>query len=128
MCGIAGVFSLEEGLASPTIEQLSRMAAALEHRGPDSSGLFRDTRIGLAHTRLAIVDPAGGQQPLGNADGTAWLVFNGEIFNHVALRQELEALGHTFRTRCDTEVVLQAYERWGPAAFERFDGQWAVAL
>ncbi|MDY7231858.1 asparagine synthase (glutamine-hydrolyzing) [Hyalangium rubrum] len=128
MCGIAGVHSLEEGLSPPTLEQLGRMAAALRHRGPDASGLFRDARAGLAHTRLAIVDPAGGQQPLGNAAGTVWLVFNGEIFNHVELRQELEAQGHTFRTRCDTEVVLQAYERWGPAAFERFDGQWAVAL
>ncbi len=128
MCGIAGVFSLEEGLPPSTLEQLGRMAAALRHRGPDTSGLFRDTHAGLAHTRLAIVDPAGGQQPLGNAERTVWLVFNGEIFNHLELRGELEALGHTFRTRCDTEVVLQAYERWGPAAFERFDGQWAVAL
>ncbi|WP_224360863.1 asparagine synthase (glutamine-hydrolyzing) [Hyalangium versicolor] len=128
MCGIAGMFSLEEGMAPPTIDQLSRMAAALQHRGPDASGLFRDLRTGLAHTRLAVVDPAGGQQPLGNASGTVWLVFNGEIFNHVELRAELEAQGHHFRTRCDTEVVLQAYERWGPAAFERFNGQWAVAV
>ncbi|WP_224242744.1 asparagine synthase (glutamine-hydrolyzing) [Hyalangium gracile] len=128
MCGIAGVFALEEGLAPPSIEQLNRMASALHHRGPDASGIFRDTRVGLAHTRLAIVDPERGQQPLGNVEGTVWLVFNGEIFNHVELREELEAQGHTFRTRCDTEVVLQAYERWGPEAFERFDGQWAVAL
>lgn len=128
MCGIAGVFSLEEGLSPPTLEQLGRMAAALQHRGPDASGIFRDTHAGLAHTRLAIVDPAGGQQPLANAEGTMWLVFNGEIFNHLELRGELEKHGHTFRTRCDTEVVMQAYERWGPSAFERFDGQWAVAL
>jgi len=104
------------------------MMDALAHRGPDGSGTYRDDIAGLAHTRLAIVDPALGAQPLSNAAGTLWVVFNGEIFNHVELRQELERLGHRFRTRCDTEVLVAAYEAWGEAALARFNGQWAFAL
>ncbi len=104
------------------------MAGALRHRGPDEFGIYRDRRAGLAHARLSIIDLSTGQQPLANEDETLWIVFNGEIFNYLELRDELLALGHTFRTRSDTEVIVHAYEAWGADAFERFNGQWAVAL
>ncbi len=104
------------------------MAYALNHRGPDERGHYLDAHAGLAHTRLSIIDVASGQQPLANEDGTLWITFNGEIFNYVELRAELEQLGHAFKTRSDTEVIVHAWEAWGEGAFERFNGQWAVAL
>jgi asparagine synthase (glutamine-hydrolysing) len=128
MCGIAGIVSLREGLAPPSREALARMAGALFHRGPDEHGLYRDAHAGLAHARLSIIDPAGGQQPLGSLDGSVQVVYNGEIFNHVELREELAKKGRVFRTRSDTEVVLAAWEAWGEDAFARMNGQFAVAL
>jgi asparagine synthase (glutamine-hydrolysing) len=128
MCGIAGVVALREGLEPVGLEPLARMAGALRHRGPEESGAYRDERAGLAHARLSIIDLAGGSQPLANEDGTLWIVFNGEIYNYVELRAELEALGHRFRTHSDTEVIVHAWEAWREAAFDRFNGQWAVAL
>ena len=104
------------------------MAGALHHRGPDEFGVYRDGRAGLAHARLSIIDLAAGQQPLCNEDETLWVSFNGEIFNYLELRPELEALGHRFRTHSDTEVIVHAYEAWGDAAFARFNGQFAIAL
>ena len=104
------------------------MAGALHHRGPDEFGVYRDARAGLAHARLSIIDLATGQQPLCNEDETLWVVFNGEIFNYLELRPELEALGHRFRTNSDTEVIVHAYEAWGDDAFARFNGQFAIAL
>jgi asparagine synthase (glutamine-hydrolysing) len=128
MCGIAGVVSLREDLEPPSLDGIGRMAGALKHRGPDEFGIYRDRRAGLAHARLSIIDLSTGQQPLSNEDGTLWIVFNGEIFNYIELREELEGRGHTFRTKSDTEVIVHAYEEWGDGAFERFNGQWAVAL
>ena len=128
MCGIAGVVSLRDDLSPPELDQLGRMAGALNHRGPDEFGVYRDRRAGLSHARLSIIDLAGGQQPLSNENGTLWVVFNGEIFNYVELRDELEGLGHVFRTRSDTEVIVHAFEQWGESAFSRFNGQWAIAL
>jgi len=128
MCGIAGIVGLSPGAASPHREALIRMASALSHRGPDELGLYRDDRAGLAHARLSIIDLSTGQQPLADEGGTTWIVFNGEVFNYVELRDELMALGHRFRTRSDTEVIVHAYRAWGDAAFERMNGQWAVAL
>jgi asparagine synthase (glutamine-hydrolysing) len=128
MCGIAGAVALHEGLQPVPLEALARMAGALRHRGPDEMGAYRDERAGLAHARLSIIDLSTGQQPLSNTDGTRWIVFNGEIFNYVELRAELESLGHTFRTRSDTEVLLHAWEAWGDDAFRRFNGQWAIAI
>ena len=90
--------------------------------------MYRDEECGLAHTRLAVVDLAGGAQPMLDAEGERVVVFNGEIFNHVELREELRALGCTFRTRSDTEVVLEAFRVWGDAALPRFNGQFAIAL
>ncbi len=128
MCGIAGSIALRDGLAPVEPSTLRSMCDALRHRGPDEFGVYRDARAGLAHARLSIIDLATGQQPLANEDGTLWVVFNGEIFNYVELRAELETLGHQFRTRSDTEVIVHAWEAWGPSAFERFNGQWAIAL
>jgi asparagine synthase (glutamine-hydrolysing) len=104
------------------------MAAALQHRGPDERGALRTRKVGLAHTRLSIVDLNGGQQPIANEDGSLHVVFNGEIFNYVELRDELLAKGHVFRTRSDTEVIVHAFEEWGDDAFPRFNGQFAIAL
>jgi asparagine synthase (glutamine-hydrolysing) len=128
MCGIAGIVSLIDGLPPPELDQLGRMAGALKHRGPDEFGIYRDRRAGLSHARLSIIDLASGQQPLSNEDGTLWVVFNGEIFNYIELREELEGHGHRFRTRSDTEVIVHAFEQWGESAFTRFNGQWAIAL
>ncbi len=128
MCGIAGIVSLREGLAPPTIEALARMAGVLHHRGPDEFGAYRDAHAGLAHARLSIIDLATGQQPLANLDGTIHIVFNGEIFNYVELREELSRRGRVFRTHSDTEVIVAAWEAWGEAAFERMNGQFAIAL
>ena len=128
MCGIAGAVALREAVAPVPLAVLARMAGALRHRGPDEMGVYRDARAGLAHTRLSIIDLSTGQQPLANADGTRWIVFNGEIFNYVELRAELESLGHVFRTRSDTEVLLHAWEAWGDDAFRRCNGQWAIAI
>jgi len=90
--------------------------------------MFRDDHVGLVHTRLSIIDLASGQQPLANEDETLYVVFNGEIFNYIELRAELIALGHRFRTKSDTEVIVHAFESWGERAFERFNGQFALAL
>jgi asparagine synthase (glutamine-hydrolysing) len=128
MCGIAGLINLHGDAAPPSRDELARMAGAIQHRGPDEFGVFRDAHAGLAHARLSIIDLATGQQPLSNEDGTLWIVFNGEIFNYVELRAQLEALGHVFRTRSDTEVIVHAWEAWGEDAFSRMNGQWAVAL
>jgi len=128
MCGIAGILNLREDLPPAEVEQLSAMAAALRHRGPDEFGLYRDGRAGLSHARLSIIDVTTGQQPLSNETGTLWVVFNGEIFNYIELRADLEARGHRFRTRSDTEVIVHAYEEWEDEAFRRFNGQWALAL
>jgi asparagine synthase (glutamine-hydrolysing) len=128
VCGIGGVVALGDRPEPPALEDLRAMAGAMRHRGPDELGLYRDARAGLVHARLSIIDLATGQQPLCNEDGTLWTVFNGEIFNFVELREELSALGHHFRTRSDTEVVVHAYEEWRAEAFARFNGQFAVAL
>ncbi|MGH9160545.1 MAG: asparagine synthase (glutamine-hydrolyzing) [Vicinamibacteraceae bacterium] len=128
MCGIAGIATFRDDLPPSSTEQLVEMASMLRHRGPDELGIYRDESVGLGHARLSIIDLATGQQPLSNEDGTLWVVFNGEIFNYIELRDELRQLGHQFRTRSDTEVIVHAYEAWGARAFERFNGQWAIAL
>ena len=93
MCGVAGIVSLNSASAPPSREALIRMIGALAHRGPDERGLYRDERAGLAHARLSIIDISSGQQPLADAGGTTWIVFNGEIFNYVELRKKLSVTG-----------------------------------
>jgi len=127
MCGIAGIM-VGAGEAPADHGRLRAMAAALAHRGPDGHGFFRDARVGLAHARLSIVDIAGGSQPLTGEDGSVWLSFNGEIFNHVELRRELASLGHRFATSSDTEVIVHCYEQYGERAWTMLNGQFAFAL
>src|SRR5438105_11387808 len=104
------------------------MSAALVHRGPDSDGSFVDGGVGLAARRLAIIDLASGDQPIANEDGTRTVVQNGEIYNYAELMRELERAGHRFRTHCDTETIVHAYEEWGLAFAERLRGMFAVAI
>ncbi len=126
MCGIAGIVHLDgRPVARADLERMNRAQA---HRGPDGEGVFLDGAVGLGHTRLAIIDPAGGEQPLLSDDGRLALVYNGEVYNYRELRDELAGGGTRFRTASDTEVVLRAYERWGTAAVERFRGMFAFAL
>jgi asparagine synthase (glutamine-hydrolysing) len=125
MCGICGIVSAGE---PPDRGLLLRMMGRLVHRGPDGCGYYRDRKAALGHTRLAIIDTAGGAQPLSNEDGTLWVCFNGEIFNYVELGEQLRRLGHSFRTASDTEVIVHAWEQWGEDCFRRFNGQWALAL
>jgi asparagine synthase (glutamine-hydrolysing) len=125
MCGICGIVSAS-GPADP--ERLARMSAKLVHRGPDSDGTFLDGPVGLAARRLAIIDLAGGDQPIANEDGTVTVVQNGELYNYPELRRELERAGHRFRTSCDTEVLVHLYEQEGEAFARRLRGMFAVAL
>ena len=104
------------------------MAGELRHRGPDGTGLYVDGGFGMTNNRLAIVDLAGGDQPLSNEDGRYWVMQNGELYNYVELIEELEGLGHRFATRSDTEVIAHAYEEWGPACLERMNGDFAFAV
>lgn len=125
MCGICGVV---ETTRPPDLTLVTAMMARLTHRGPDGSGCYRDRRAALGHTRLAIIDQAGGAQPLANEDETVWVTFNGEIYNYVELSAQLRARGHVFRTSSDTEAIVHAWEEWGAGCFSRFNGQWAVAI
>jgi asparagine synthase (glutamine-hydrolysing) len=104
------------------------MLAMIRHRGPDQFGIYLDGQAALGSARLSIVDLGNGQQPIPNEDETLWIVFNGEIFNHPDLRSDLEARGHRFRTACDTEVVLHAFEEFGPDCLRRFNGQFVIAI
>ena len=126
MCGLAGVARREP--RGVTANTLDRMAAALQHRGPDGCGRYAGPRVGLSHVRLSIIDVAGGAQPLGNEDGSVLVVYNGEVYNYLELRTELIAAGHRFRTRSDTEVLVHAYEQWGSAMLGRLNGQFAFAI
>lgn len=127
MCGICGIVSLKEGIA-PKPEAVRKMMGAISHRGPDSSGFYIDKEVAIGHTRLAIIAPESGAQPITNEDGSIWLSFNGEIFNYIELRDELIAKGHIFKTKSDTETIIHAWEEWGPDCQNRFNGQWAFAL
>ena len=127
MCGIAGIVDLK-GRQPINESLLKAMNDRLSHRGPDGSGVHVEAGIGLAHRRLSIVDLAAGQQPMYNEDHSVCIVFNGEIYNFQELVPELVALGHTFRTRCDTEVIIHAWEQWGSDCLQRLNGMFAFAL
>lgn len=127
MCGIAGILNLSSG-EPPGEEDIRRMLAMIRHRGPDEFGIYLDHNVGLGNARLSILDLSGGQQPIANEDQSLWIVFNGEIFNYVELRPELEARGHRFRTHTDTEVLLHLYEEFGSQCLERLNGQFALAI
>ncbi|WP_088283382.1 XrtA/PEP-CTERM system amidotransferase [Ideonella sp. A 288] len=127
MCGITGIFDTR---AARGIDRavLQRMNDSQWHRGPDEGSLHLEPGVGFGHRRLSIIDIATGQQPLFNEDGSVVVVFNGEIYNYQSLIPELQALGHVFHTRSDTEVIVHAWESWGPACVQRFRGMFAFAL
>jgi len=127
MCGITGIFDLREQRPINR-DVLQRINDIQWHRGPDEAGLHLEPGLGLGHRRLSIIDIAAGQQPLANEDDTVWVVFNGEIYNFVDLIPELTALGHTFRTRSDTETIVHAWEQWGVDCVHHFRGMFAFAL
>ena len=127
MCGIVGQYCYDG--TQPDANFLTAMIDRIAHRGPDGRGMFLKGRIGLAHCRLAIIDLSDdASQPIANEDGTIWLVYNGEIYNYIELRQELVKKGHKFLSKTDSEVIVHAYEEWGATCLERFNGMWAFAL
>lgn len=126
MCGITGILTAAAQPEDRAI--LTRMRERLAHRGPDDSGCFNDRHALLGHRRLSIIDLATGRQPIANEDGTRWIIYNGEVFNHAALRPELEAAGHRYQTRSDTETILHAYEQYGADCLARFRGMFAFAI
>jgi asparagine synthase (glutamine-hydrolysing) len=128
MCGICGVFALDGLLGAEARDSVARMNAALAHRGPDGDGLFQDAVAALGHRRLAIIDRAGGHQPMANEDESCWIVFNGEVYNHHDLRGRLEGLGFRFRTHSDTEAILHAYEAFGTDCVEHLEGMFAFVV
>ncbi|MEM7034739.1 MAG: asparagine synthase (glutamine-hydrolyzing), partial [Chloroflexota bacterium] len=127
MCGICGKLNLD--YQTPVIrEDLQEMANAIRHRGPDGEGLYLQGSVGLGHRRLSIIDLSTGDQPISNEDGTVWVVFNGEIYNYIELRAELQSKGHHFTTESDTEVIVHAYEEWGPESCAHLRGMFAYGL
>ena len=127
MCGIAGIMRRD---ADPVEQQdISRMLERLVHRGPDDEGIYLSDGVGLGHRRLSIIDVSEtGHQPMANAAGTIWITYNGELYNYKELRRSLEGEGRRFRSESDTEVILQAYERWGSACLREFNGMFAFAI
>jgi asparagine synthase (glutamine-hydrolysing) len=124
MCGICGKYSLE-GVQT---EEIAQMMNAIAHRGPDDSGFYVRQHIGLGNRRLSIIDLSSGRQPISNEDGTIWIVYNGELYNFPALRRELEASGHIFRTNSDTEAIVHLYEDLGERCVEKLSGMFAFAI
>ncbi|MBK7172384.1 MAG: asparagine synthase (glutamine-hydrolyzing) [Bacteroidales bacterium] len=127
MCGIAGVFNYHDKEQS-TEAILKRMLSIIRHRGPDESGIYAGNGIGLGSVRLSIIDLASGQQPISDESGNYWIVFNGEIFNYIELREELLSRGIHLKTHSDTEVVVQMYALYGPDCLQRFNGQFAISI
>jgi asparagine synthase (glutamine-hydrolysing) len=126
MCGIAGYVNVQPTQEPASI--LERMADAIRHRGPDDFGYYQDDWAHLGFRRLAIIDLAGGHQPMSNEDGSLWLIYNGEIFNHASLRPELEKAGHRYANRSDSETIIHSYEQYGPDCVTRFRGMFAFAV
>jgi asparagine synthase (glutamine-hydrolysing) len=127
MCGICGVYNARtEEPVSP--EVIERMTSLIAHRGPDDRGTYFDGSLGLGFARLSIIDLGGGHQPMSNETGEIWVVFNGEIWNYKALRKELIEKGHRFRTNCDTETIVHAYEEYGVGCVSRLHGMFGFAV
>ncbi|TRX66344.1 asparagine synthase (glutamine-hydrolyzing) [Carboxylicivirga sp. M1479] len=127
MCGIVGFSGNNMPLAQKE-DVLNKMLTRIVHRGPDEAGLYRTPTFGMGSVRLSIVDLGSGQQPLCNQDGNLWIAYNGEVYNHTELRQQLQSLGHQFKTNCDTEVVLHMYEEYGADCLTQLNGQFAFSI
>lgn len=127
MCGIAGILEFgRDTRANPAA--LREMCRAITHRGPDDEGFYTDGAVGIGMRRLSIVDVAGGHQPISNEDGTLWIVFNGEIYNHLALREQLIARGHRYSTHSDTETIIHLFEEYGADCVQHLRGMFAFAI
>lgn len=127
MCGIAGIVDVRRN-CRPELSKIVGMISPLRHRGPDESGVYLDDDVALGHTRLSIIGIDGGGQPIGNENGDLWIVYNGEAYNYLELREELAGKGHRFRTETDTEVLLHLYEEYGTDALQRINGQFSIAI
>ena len=127
MCGIVGILNIVEA-EPPDEQQVRDMLSIIRHRGPDEFGIYIAPKVALGNARLSIIDLVGGRQPITNEDRSLWIVFNGEIFNYIELRSELESRGHKFTTHSDTEVILHLYEESGPACLQQLNGQFAIAI
>jgi asparagine synthase (glutamine-hydrolysing) len=127
MCGIAGVVKFATN-AEVDGAVLRRMCAAMVHRGPDDEGVYLGGRVGLGVRRLSVIDLVTGHQPISNEDGTVWIVFNGEIYNHATLRERLRARGHRYATQSDTETIIHAYEEYGRDCVRHLRGMFAFAI
>src|SRR3954453_17262797 len=126
MCGIAGIIDLTGRCAEASL--VERICDGLVHRGPDEGGYFAEGVVALGQRRLSIIDLASGKQPMSNEDGTVWVTFTGEIYNFHELRRRLEGLGPRFTTTSDTEVIVHAYEQYGPDCVREFRGMFAFAV
>jgi len=126
MCGIVGIVRCDRRDVDRAL--LTRMADAVRHRGPDDDGFYLNGPVGLGMRRLSIIDRAGGAQPIHNRDRSAWIVFNGEIYNYRQLRKQLEKLGHTFYTNSDTEAIIHAYDQYGADCPKHLRGMFAFAI
>jgi asparagine synthase (glutamine-hydrolysing) len=127
MCGICGILNYESGQKVENSD-VHRMCQVMRHRGPDDEGIYVKNNVGIGMRRLSIIDLASGHQPISNEDGTVWIVFNGEIYNHKQIRAELEQRGHRFATNSDTEAILHAYEEYGEACPEKLNGMFGFAI
>src|ERR1039457_3042558 len=127
MCGIAGFCQFKPGQPLK-MKHLEEMTETIKHRGPDDKGFYQKGPVGLGMTRLSIIDVAGGAQPMSNERSKIWVVCNGEIYNHLELRQDLEEKGHQFASRSDVEVLAHAYEEYGDKFISRLRGMFAFAL
>jgi asparagine synthase (glutamine-hydrolysing) len=128
MCGIAGIYNFSDTATPVSENNLTNMLARIRHRGPDESGIFIKQNIGIGNVRLSIIDLKTGQQPLCDFSNRYWIVYNGELFNYIELKSELEKQGSHFKTTCDTEVVLEAYVKYGADCLNKFNGQFAIAI
>lgn len=127
MCGIAGIYNLDKNDVDG--KMIKRMTDIMAHRGPDDEGFYVKKNVGLGHRRLSIIDLSeSGHQPMCNEDKTVWITYNGEVYNYIELRKELERSGHLFNSRTDTEVIIHAYEEWGEKCLDRFNGMFSFAI
>jgi asparagine synthase (glutamine-hydrolysing) len=127
MCGITGILAFDrQKKIDPAV--LSKMTDVIAYRGPDGFGYYNNANIALGHRRLSIIDLSTGDQPMFSDDGTIVLVFNGEIYNYIELREDLIKLGYHFKTNSDTEVIIKAYQHWGIDCQNKFNGMWSFAL